>query len=833
MQFTEKYKEIYDRKTELYKNRINDIQLISGFYEFFNLLIKNGKYICIATDASDEIFNRIIEKFGFLKKSNIIITRNTINKRKPNSECYLALLQKINIANHDIVCFEDSYKGWSAAYNVIYNCVLVNNKSYVYYDTINPLNAIDNFNDILYFKFNTRFAYKPFYISSKTTHREKWIELRDKFPIISNWIDINKQKTDMTNEDKEAICDLIKTDIHLVDFGILYLERNEKDHIGSLIEIGLLLANSKKIYICGDNIFKDEVLFNFTKYLDFKYTDKTNLPKIFSSIQYDMNSDYNNFVDRVSIEISQNFISHNRAIEINEKKIDYIVICASGKGTRLLPITKDIPKLLVNIDNLNILNKITNYWSKYSNKFIVIIDSKYNEIVDFYLRLSNIQYEIINVDCNNGEENSYTLNQALKSSKYTNKKILITWCDIYPDSIIDEEIFGNENIIFTYKNYGRYDAINNTIIKKPYGNIIGIYYFSSFTHISVFNPKMDICDCYKENFGNFSTYEIEKLTDIGDYQKLCYYISNKKQNYNTRYFNNLIDLPDNILEKRSTCTYGNSIIANEMSFYKYISLDNIPEIFEFGFDFFKIKKISNSSNVIDVFNNSDIESQKKLIQNILIEIEKIHAIEKMSVKQSVLLEDIKIEFYDKVLNRLDNIRQLLSYFNNIKSINKVGIKYNHTYIINDVYEKIRAYVLKNELEYNIIHGDPHMSNTLIDTKNKLWFIDPRGYFGNTKLFGLKEYDIGKIIYSLSGFDEINNNTNHFFIIDDKNNIDTNINNNIDNYLHLFDKYDKNMLINMTILHWFGLTDYSKNNIHKCISSYYYGIYLYHLYYEKT
>ena len=69
-----------------------------------------------------------------------------------------------------------------------------------------------------------------------------------------------------------------------------------------------------------------------------------------------------------------------------------------------------------------------------------------------------------------------------------------------------------------------------------------------------------------------------------------------------------------------------------------------------------------------------------------------------------------------------------------------------------------------------------------------------------------------------------------FIIN-KNNIDTNINNNIDNYLHLFD-YDKDMLINMTILHWFGLTDYSKNNIHKCISSYYYGIYLYHLYYEK-
>ena len=126
-----------------------------------------------------------------------------------------------------------------------------------------------------------------------------------------------------------------------------------------------------------------------------------------------------------------------------------------------------------------------------------------------------------------------------------------------------------------------------------------------------------------------------------------------------------------------------------------------------------------------------------------------------------------------------------------------------------------------------------MSNILIDTSNKIWFIDPRGYFGNTKLFGPKEYDIGKIIYSLSGFDEINNNHNHFFTIDEKSNISVNINNNIDNYLDLFDKYDKNILIYMTILHWFGLTDYSKNNIHQCISAYYYGIYLYHLYYVNT
>jgi beta-phosphoglucomutase-like phosphatase (HAD superfamily) len=828
--FPEKYCDIYKEKTVLYKNRIKDLELVSGFQEFFDLLLKHGKYICIVTDAPEEVFKIISEKYHFLKKTNIVITRESIKKRKPDSECYLSLLNKLpsHIENKDIIVFEDSYKGWTAANNVIYNCVLVNNKSYIYYDTIKPINSIDNFENIFNFEFKKKFTYRPFYISSKTSHREKWVELSKEFPIIANWININKSKTDLNSIDKEQICNMIKNDINNTDFGILYLERNEKDHIGSLIEIGLILANQKKIYICGDNIFKDEVLFNFKNYLNFKYINGTNLSKIFTSIQYDMNYNYNKFIERLNSQ--KNNIAEIKTVK---KPIDYVVISASGKGTRLMPLTKDIPKLLVNVDNLNILNKIVNYWGNYTDKFVIIIDSKYNEIVDFYLKISNIQYEIINVDCNDGQENSYTLNKALNHSNFTNKKILITWCDIYPDSVLSKDLFDDENIIFTYKNYGRYDAIDNKIIKKSHGNIIGIYYFSSFQHITIFEPKQDICDCYKQNFGDFITHEIENLTDIGDYQKLCYYLNIKKQNYNTRYFNELIDLSDNILEKRSTCGYGNGIISQEMSFYKYHSLDNIPEIVEFGYDFFKMKKITNSKNLIEKFNNTDIEGQKLLLKDIITELEKINNVEKINISKTNLLEDVKIEFYDKVLQRIDNIKQLLSYFKHIKSVNNIKIKYDHNHIIDEIYKNIKTYLIENEITYNTIHGDPHMSNILIDDNNKIWFIDPRGYFGNTKLFGLKEYDIGKIVYSLSGFDEINNSDNHFFIIDEKNNIDTNITNNIDNYLPLFDKYDKKLLINMTILHWFGLTDYSKNNIHKCISSYYYGIYLYHLYFVNT
>jgi hypothetical protein len=523
----------------------------------------------------------------------------------------------------------------------------------------------------------------------------------------------------------------------------------------------------------------------------------------------------------------------------NVEIIDYIVICASGKGTRLMPLTKHIPKLLVNVHNNCILYNIIDYWKQYSSKYVVIIDSKYNKMVEFYLELIkyqfNIEYEIINVMCNNCEENSYTINKAL-NDRYVDKSVLITWCDIFPESLIPKNLFKSHNIIFTYKDNGRYDAYNNCIEKKKDGNIIGIYYFSKFKNLSIYEPYMDICDCYKINFGDFMTYEIEKLIDIGNYNKLYEYLLYNSKSYKTRYFNNIKEYSEKMLIKSSTCEYGDLIIKNEIEFYKYHSknlnmINVIPLINEYNDNSFVMNKIFGKS-AIDTFNGEAIPMQLKYLSEIINSLNVIHCQKKYKIDNETLINDINIEFYSKIIKRIQSVELLLENFKFIEKVNGIKIKFNHNYIIDKLYSKIKNYYISNETYYYTIHGDPHMSNIIYDLSKNFIFIDPRGYFGKTKFFGLKEYDYSKITYSISGFDEINNNENHFFIIDD-NNIDVNITNNMtDKYLSVFENINKELLIDMTILHWFGLTDYSKNNIHKCISAYYYGIYLYHLYYDN-
>ena len=70
--------------------------------------------------------------------------------------------------------------------------------------------------------------------------------------------------------------------------------------------------------------------------------------------------------------------------KLSNKKLDFVVISCCGKGTRLYPITKDIPKFLINIENRNFLKMMIDYWKEYTDNFIIINDKKYNNIIHFY-----------------------------------------------------------------------------------------------------------------------------------------------------------------------------------------------------------------------------------------------------------------------------------------------------------------------------------------------------------------------------------------------------------------------------------------------------------------
>ena len=290
-----------------------------------------------------------------------------------------------------------------------------------------------------------------------------------------------------------------------------------------------------------------------------------------------------------------------------------------------------------------------------------------------------------------------------------------------------------------------------------------------------------------------------------------------EQNYGYNF--NEIMIYDNTFIKKCKNDLGRDKINNEITFYKYIEYNNIkfniPKLLEFNDGIIKLEYLYNSKNITKIINKNNYEYYLEKIINDL----KILHESKILIQKDELLKDLYIETKYKIINRYNesNWNQLT----NILYVNGLRIR-NINYYVDKIHQKILLYFDKiKTINYSLIHGDVHLGNILIDNSNNIYYIDPRGYFGNKKLFGLHYYDYAKLMFGLSGysiFDEM--------IIDKLNIIDNNINIDfIKEYEYIFISNKFNEIVKLlTLSIWLGNCSNFCNSNKKITSlmiSYYY------------
>ncbi len=839
---------------ELYKS---NAKLIDGFEVFLNSLINTGKITCIVTNSNKERCEFIKTLHPILNYIDLWITKDDVINVKPNPEGYIKAIQQFANSNEleKIIIFEDSYIGLESIINIPYVFkVFMNTNNYdithnylTYKNYNNILNDNNNNNnnnnndsyDNIFKKYENAFKLLK-------THSKKYI--CSIIPLIINKTIfiagigksglIAKKCISTWNSMGITAYFINVNDLQHGDYGklinnsvILYISNSGNTE--ELVKTAKYIKKEFKILQIvisnnSNNKLKEFCDYNFSILNNnlIKEIDDINMAPTTSSFIYLL------FLDILGVELrkmmgkftKQDFIKYHPCGELGNKKIiDHVVIMGCGKGTRLLPYTKNFPKCLFNLNNDNILcNQIT-YWSKYTKSFIIVVEKNYNDIIKFYCDLMSVEYKIINVNIDNNQENSYTIQESLNDD-YLNKSIIITWCDILFTQDLDLNNL-NTNIIFTFGNDCRYTAKNNKLIKtNTNGNVIGCFYIKDYHPIKTKDPKLDFCDIFIDNFGNFNIYELDNIIDIGDLNKLNIYRTSNINKYKTRYFNMISETTDGYLKKQSLNDYGYKLILNEKKFYKMISLTNIkhlfPLIINYGNDNFIIEKINNLPMC---------KNKEKYLSLVLNNLKELHNYNSKTVSEEEFNINLQKELYDKIIERYNKIKVLINYLN-ISSINNIKIKKNFEEILNILFNDIKDFYKNKPNIYNIIHGDCTYSNILATNNDKIVFIDPRGYFGNSLFYGIKEYDFSKVLYSLSGYDEFNSNDDYYL---DYDNNTKNINLQIDNidllkYKNDFSDYD--ICLKMIIIHWFGLAEYNKNNIHKCIASFYHGLYLYHTYY---
>ena len=520
-----------------------------------------------------------------------------------------------------------------------------------------------------------------------------------------------------------------------------------------------------------------------------------------------------------------------------------VLIIASGKSSRLINYTKDyLPKYLLNIDNYPALVTIINYWNKYARRFFLVINEKYNILTKFIINnfLGEIKDNIFIFNYNHQDGTASTIDYIYNNNlrQYNIKNLLITWCDILPKENLDidkfrkKEFNKNELYIFTYGNDCRYLLEDNKIIKKQEGNIIGIYYIHNLDYnFKNIEKNKDIVE-YFSDFQFINKYKLNNLLDFGDelkYKSIIKY-QNSENKITCRSFNEII-IKDNTLLKKAINTKGLEVIKHEMNFYKYInkceneSINNLfPKITNFYQSAFSMNYLNEYNNLYKFLNQNNREVNEKVLENIIKKLNILHNIKKISIPKNQFLYDVKVETYDKIVNRIKNIDDILNHFPKFIKVNNIYIDSFDTTIKKIQNYLFNYYDILDIYDYSIIHGDTNFSNILIHPKNKdIKFIDPRGYFSNNEIFGLIDYDYAKILYGISGYDNFNN---HHFCIEylDEKEIRFNIEkiNVSDNFINNnFNKLHKVLLV----IIWLGLAEYNKNNIWKCLASYYHGLYL--------
>lgn len=219
------------------------------------------------------------------------------------------------------------------------------------------------------------------------------------------------------------------------------------------------------------------------------------------------------------------------------------------------------------------------------------------------------------------------------------------------------------------------------------------------------------------------------------------------QNYGFSF--NDIKIDNNILIKNGKNNHGKQKINDEIEFYKFIKNNNIkfpmPNLINYKDGKLEIEYIANNKILTNILNYNNCNYYILRIKDLL---NKIHDVT-IEINFDILKNDVICETEKKIVKRYNEYN-----WESNKNFKKIHYVNGHNFKSIKYYSKIIKnkclYYLKKRNYYNLIHGDTHLGN-IMESNDKLYFIDPRGVFGNTKLFGIKEYDYAKLMFGISGY----------------------------------------------------------------------------------
>lgn len=492
---------------------------------------------------------------------------------------------------------------------------------------------------------------------------------------------------------------------------------------------------------------------------------------------------------------------------------EYIIIQAGGKGTRLGQLAHNKPKGIVPVNNLPI---IFHLFRQYPNrKFIIIGDYKYEVLEEYLESFCDVDYLTVRAK---GKGTCAGIKDALRLIP-DNKRFMIVWSDLILDSNIDIDIEDKPNYIGISKDFEcRWSFMNGKCVevKSIEQGIAGLFIFENKKVISELPPEGELVRWFSEHEDIvFNELSLEHTKEIGT---MLAYEANHKNGYTCRPFNSM-EIEGDIIVKKPIDKQGEKLAIDERAWYREVTkygFKQIPRIYEF--EPLKMQKI-DGTNIYKT--NLSLDDKKKVIDNLVDSLNTLHAFRHEQPDQYSNMN----AYYIKTIERLEKIRDLVPFADK-RNITINGNKYKNPYFYKADLRQAVTDMLLTEDDFVLIHGDCTFSNTMVDKDLNVIFLDPRGYFGHTKMVGDAAYDWSKAYYSIYGdYDRFNNKDFYLDIgIDEVTlNIETNGWRDVSDYY--LQKFDDLMVKKIKFIHaiiWLSLTTYAWEDYDSICGAFYNG-----------
>lgn len=429
--------------------------------------------------------------------------------------------------------------------------------------------------------------------------------------------------------------------------------------------------------------------------------------------------------------------------------MEYIIVQAGGKGTRLGYLTKNKPKALVPVENLPMLFHL---FRKYPDKRFIIIADYHKEVLREYLSaFAKVKYLVVDAE---GSGTCAGIKQAAEQIP-EGQPFMLVWSDLVlpqdfrlPKEYEDGKEAQSDYIGISATFPCRWSYVDGKFQEEPSWDhgVAGLFLFTDKSKIGHIPESGELARWMQQEKMEYTEISLAGTKEFGlleEYRKL----GREK----CRPFNR-IRTDGKILVKEAVDEQGKKLAERECAWYEEVrrraAWENgkgcLPRIY--GVNPLRMEHIKGK-NIYDCA--FDYQEKLEVLQKLVSALQELHQLGTVQADPFSMKE----AYYRKTMERLSQIEDLVPFARE-REITVNGKKCRNIYFHKQKLEK-RLEQLSCD-RFCFIHGDCTFSNLMIRENGSPVLIDPRGYFGSTKFYGDVRYDWAKLYYSIVGnYDRFN------------------------------------------------------------------------------